>query len=76
MIAAGADMEKPGSLVHNIAFMKIIPANDVIADLERKAAECEARAESEAEPAATQLKEEANRIRAWITDLKTRKWTS
>jgi hypothetical protein len=55
--------------------MKIIPADDVIADLERKAAECEAR-ESEAEPAATQLKEEANRIRAWITDLKTRKWTS
>jgi hypothetical protein len=56
--------------------MKIIPANDVIADLERKAAQCEARAECEGEPAATQLKEEANRIRAWITDLKTRKWTS
>jgi hypothetical protein len=56
--------------------MKIIPANDVIADMERKAAECEARAESETVPAATELKEEANRIRAWITDLKTRKWTS
>jgi len=56
--------------------MKIIPADDVIADLERKAVECEARAESEGEPAATQLKEEANRIRAWIADLKTYKWTS
>ena len=51
--------------------MKIIPAGDVIADLEKKTAECEAKAESESEPIATELKEEANLIRAWIAALKT-----
>jgi hypothetical protein len=56
--------------------MKIIPSDDVIADLERKATACEAKAESEAEPIATQLKDEAKRIRAWIADLKTGGWSS
>jgi hypothetical protein len=56
--------------------MKIIPAGDVIADLERKAADCEVRAESEAEPIATHLKDEAKRIRSWIAHLKTGRWSS
>jgi hypothetical protein len=56
--------------------MKIIPAGDVLTDLERKAADCEARAESELEPIATQLREKARVIRAWIADLKAGKWIS
>ena len=56
--------------------MKIIPADDVIADLERKAADCEAKLGSEPEPIATQLREKAKAIRAWVADLKAGRWVS
>lgn len=56
--------------------MEIVPADDVIADLERKAADCEARASSEPEPIATQLREKARVIRTWIADLKAGRWVS
>jgi hypothetical protein len=39
--------------------MKMIPAGATIAELEKKAADCEEKAEREAEPEATKLREEA-----------------
>ncbi|SRR5260370_37072231 len=56
--------------------VKIIPADDVIADLEREARGCEARTQSEPKQIATKLKEQANLLRDWITALKSGRWTS
>lgn len=54
--------------------MKIIPAGATIADLERKAAECEEQAESRPEPEAAALREKANQYREWIKALLSGKW--
>jgi hypothetical protein len=56
--------------------MKIIPADDTIAELERKACECEEQAEEEFAPIANFLREKAKLCREWITALTTGKWTS
>jgi len=52
--------------------MKFVPADSSIAELERKAAECEQKAEQEKEPLASQLKEEARLYRGWIAALKSK----
>ena len=54
--------------------MKIVPAEATIADLEKKAAEYERRAEQESEPVATQLKEQAKECRTWMAALKSGRW--
>jgi len=56
--------------------MKFVPANISIAELEKKAAKCEQKAEREKEPLASGLKEEAKLYRAWIAALKGGRWTS
>jgi hypothetical protein len=56
--------------------MKIVPADAAIAELEKKAADCEKKAKKEPEPIATRLKEKAELCREWIAALKTGKWKS
>jgi hypothetical protein len=62
---------KPGPLA-----VKIVSADATIADLERKAAECEAKAKSESEPAATDLGEMADLCREWMAKLRSGEWIS
>jgi hypothetical protein len=45
--------------------MHFVPADATIAELEKKAEECENKAKQEAEPLASQLTEEAKAFRAW-----------
>ena len=54
--------------------MKLIPPDATIAELEKKAADCEERAKMEAEPEATKLREEALLYREWIAALSSGKW--
>jgi hypothetical protein len=56
--------------------MKIIPAGATITELEKKAADCEEKAEREAGPEATKLREEALLYREWIATLRSGKWDS
>jgi hypothetical protein len=56
--------------------MKLIPAGATIAELERKAADCEEKAKQEAEPEARRLREEALLYREWIAALSSGKWHS
>jgi len=56
--------------------MKLIPAGATIAELEKKAADCEEKAKQEAEPAATKLREEALLYREWIAALRSGRWHS
>jgi hypothetical protein len=56
--------------------MNIVPAGKTIAELEKKAEECENKAKQEVEPLASQLKQEASLFREWVKTLKSRKWTS
>jgi hypothetical protein len=56
--------------------MKIIPADDTIDALEKKACEYEEKAKGESDPIASALREKAELCREWIAALKTRKWTS
>jgi hypothetical protein len=56
--------------------MKIIPAYDTIAELEKKGCEYEEKAELEPDPIATRLRETAKLCRDWIAALKSGKWTS
>lgn len=53
-----------------------IPTNAVLAELEKKAADCEQRAEKEPEPQATTLREEAKRNRDWIRSIRSGAWTA
>lgn len=53
--------------------MKIIPADAMIAELEKKACEFEEKVHL---PLATHLREEAKLWCEWIAALKTGKWTS
>jgi hypothetical protein len=53
-----------------------IPRDATVADLERKAAECERKADSEQEPRATELRDEAKLYREWATVLRSQQWTS
>jgi hypothetical protein len=54
--------------------MKIVPPENTLAELERKAAEYEAKAIQEPEPEATRLREQAKVCRQWITALKSGGW--
>jgi hypothetical protein len=56
--------------------MKILPAGATIAELEKKAADCEEKAKREAEPEATKFREEALLYREWIATLRSGKWHS
>ncbi len=56
--------------------MKIIPASDTIADLEKQAAEYEQQAATAPESVAAQLREKAGVCREWIKQLKSGKWKS
>jgi hypothetical protein len=53
-----------------------IPPNAVLAELERKADDCELRAENAPEPQATALLEEAKQYRDWIGSIRSRTWTA
>jgi hypothetical protein len=53
-----------------------IPADATLAELQKKAADCEERATQEREPLATALREEAKLYREWMTVLRSGLWTS
>jgi len=53
-----------------------IPADATLAELEKKAADCEQRATQEQEPLAIALREEAKLYREWIATLRSGWWTS
>ena len=56
--------------------MKIVPADDTIADLERKAVECEEKARTAPSRIATRIGEKAKLCREWIAALKSGEWIS
>jgi hypothetical protein len=73
------------ALGHNVAranLMKqhFIPRDATVADLERKAGECEQQPANEQEPRATELREEEKLYRDWATTLRwdngRREWRS
>jgi len=47
-----------------------------IADLEKKAAECEQEAEKAEEPRAAELRQEAKLCRDWVASLRSGRWTA
>jgi hypothetical protein len=55
---------------------QFLPRDATVADLERKAAECEEKASSEKEPRATELRDEATLYRTWVAALRAGQWTS
>jgi hypothetical protein len=61
-------------LVQNSVAMRLVPAGPTIAELEKKATDCEEKAKNEVEPEATKLKEEALLYREWITSLRSGNW--
>ena len=56
--------------------MKIVPADDTIADLKKNAAEYEEQARKQEGSIATRLREKAEQCRQWIAELKSGKWIS
>ena len=54
--------------------MKIVPSENTLAELERKAAEYESSAMQEPEPEATRAREQAKLCRDWIAALKSGMW--
>jgi hypothetical protein len=56
--------------------MKIVPAEDTTAELEKKASEYEEEAQRQPDPISAQLREKAKLCREWIAALKSGKWTS
>ena len=56
--------------------MKIIPPDDVIAELKKKAAEYERKAATAAEDAAADLREKAKEFRGWVAALRSGIWKS
>jgi len=61
---------------NNINAMKIVPADETIADLKKKAAEYEEQARKQVGAIADRLREKAEQCRQWIAELKTGKWMS
>jgi hypothetical protein len=53
-----------------------IPSDAVVAELKRKAAECEQQATTEEEPRATELRDEAKRYSQMAASLGSGLWTS
>jgi hypothetical protein len=56
--------------------MRIVPADDVIAELKKKAEEYEEKAKTELDEIATRFREKARECREWIAILTSGKWTS
>lgn len=56
--------------------IKIVPADDTIADLEKNAVKYEEQANEEQEPIAALLREKAEKCRQWVTSLRTGMWKS
>jgi hypothetical protein len=56
--------------------MNFISAKPTIGELQQKAAQCEKQADAEQEPRATELRDEAQLYRAWITELRSGRWTA
>jgi len=61
---------------NRLVMQQIVPAGATIAELKKKAVDCEHRAPQAVEPEATKLKEEALLYREWIAALRSRKWHS
>jgi len=53
-----------------------VPPHATIAELEKKAADCEQRAAKAEEPHAAELRQEAKLYREWIAALRSGHWTS
>jgi len=51
-----------------------IPPDATIAELEKKAADCEQRAPKAEEPRATELRKEAKLYRDWVAALRSGRW--
>ncbi len=56
--------------------MKIVPARETLANLEKKARECEQQAKIAPAAVAERLKQKARICRAWFLVLKSGRWTS
>jgi hypothetical protein len=56
--------------------MKMVPARETLADLEKKARECEEQAKTAPASPAEKLKQKARTYRAWMFALKSGRWTS
>jgi hypothetical protein len=55
---------------------RFVPAGTTIAELEKKAADCERWAEEAGEPQAAELRKEAKLYREWVVSLRSGHWTS
>jgi len=53
-----------------------VPADATIAELEKKAAEFELKAEKTEEPLAAELRQEAKLCQEWIAALRSGRWTA
>jgi hypothetical protein len=53
-----------------------IPPGATIAELEKKAADCEQKATDAKEPQAAELRQEAKLYREWVAALRSGRWTS
>ena len=55
---------------------EFIPADATIADLNKQAVDCDEQAAKAAEPLASELRERAKQLRAWIQGLRSGRWTA
>ncbi len=53
-----------------------IPADLTIAELKKQVDDCEQQTSKELEPLASELREKAKLLRAWIEELRSGKWTA
>jgi hypothetical protein len=53
-----------------------IPADATINELSQQADDCDAQAATAQQPVATELREKAKLLRAWIADLRSARWTA
>ncbi len=63
-------------LVHSKVKKQFISPDQVIAELEQKARECDERAEKAADSEAAALREEADKCRNWVKMLGSGRWTA
>jgi hypothetical protein len=66
----------PGNAILKDSFMEIVPAGEVIADLEKQASDYEAETERKSGTEAARLREKAKLCYEWIAALKSGKWKS
>ena len=55
---------------------EFIPDEATIADLNKQAVECDEQAAKTTEPLASELRERARQLRAWIQEMRSRRWTA